>query len=712
MPFRRSLAPLAAALLLLVSVPQSDAQVVGSVWTSPTYGFSVSWAGTNWQNDPNGGLTAVGPERLDRLHLINGVSSLYFEGAERYQGVLPSCVAEEANILGQEPGVTDVRPYRDANGVQLVADSPNASAAAFTLTLAVSGGQLELVDYVECRTLIPGKAVLIITLISEPDTFTQELSSAQEVIDTITLAENIAASPLEAYGGLIAKAQERPSIAGPLSGELVFGPGMLGVARTGVEAPDFYARVEFANPKQSSVRAWDFGVGFRDGGGENQLRLVVDSAGNWFLKNGPGPVIAHGTLVDVDDSANGTNIIEIVAVGETGYFAFNERLVSELSLPADVAGGDVFAGAGFFTEDAVDHGTTIYRDLQVWSLSGVNAQESNEPAVAIDATTFAELRGAAIAGPPLAGPLAGELRQTIGAATTEAAGVSVEDFVATATFVNPSNAADEPWDFGIAFREQENGDHYRITVASDGSWEFQIGLQPDLSGGMLPAINYAEGASNTIEVVVSGETAGFSVNGQFVAQLDVSALRGAGDVWIGAGFHRADAAPDRVTRFDDFEVWSLGAAPSAPEEPAATPPPMVNEGTATPQPAPPESVATPRPPPSGVMPSQVALRLREQNNSGLDAIAVLHERDGRTSIGIIARGALGGESAALFAGTCANLSSAPLFELEPVDRDGNSETTIDARLNELNDGQHAIALFRGSSGNKVVAACGDIPVQA
>ena len=47
-------------------------------------------------------------------------------------------------------------------------------------------------------------------------------------------------------------------------------------------------------------------------------------------------------------------------------------------------------------------------------------------------------------------------------------GVEVEDFVARVEFINPSDATDRPWDFGIAFREQENGDHYRLTVASDG----------------------------------------------------------------------------------------------------------------------------------------------------------------------------------------------------------------------------------------------------
>ena len=136
MRFKRSLSALVVAVLLLTSAAAGIlAQIEGETWTSPTYGFSVSWAGTEWQPDPAGTLTAVGPERLDRIHLLNGVSSLYFEGATRYQGDLTACVAEEANLLAQETGVSEIRPYRDEEGVQLIADGPNSSAAAFTLTL-------------------------------------------------------------------------------------------------------------------------------------------------------------------------------------------------------------------------------------------------------------------------------------------------------------------------------------------------------------------------------------------------------------------------------------------------------------------------------------------------------------------------------------------------------------------------------------------------
>src|SRR5918999_2711957 len=354
MPKTRSLFALVAALLLLTAaVPRIFAQIEGETWTSPTYGFSISWAGTEWQPDPAGTLTAVGPERLDRVHLLNGVSSLYFEGATRYQGDLTACVAEEANLLAQETGVSEIRPYRDEEGVQLVADGPNSSAAAFTLTLSIGDQEVELVDYVECRTLIPGQAVLIITLVTEPPVFDQELAAAQAVIDTITLSEEPPLDPLAAYGGWLAAAQERPSIAGPLSGELTFGPDSLDVERAGVDAPDFYARSEFMNPEPAQ-EIWDIGIGFRDSAGEEQLRLVVDAEGTWFLKDGLGAVIAGGSVVDFNTSPTGSNTIELVAAGDVGYFAFNEWVVREVDLSARPEGGDVFVGAGFFTEDATE----------------------------------------------------------------------------------------------------------------------------------------------------------------------------------------------------------------------------------------------------------------------------------------------------------------------------------------------------------------------
>ena len=65
-------------------------------------------------------------------------------------------------------------------------------------------------------------------------------------------------------------------------------------------------------------------------------------------------MITGGSVVDFNTNPTGSNTIELVAAGDAGYFAFNERLVSELDLSARRDGGEVFVGAGFFTEDAAE----------------------------------------------------------------------------------------------------------------------------------------------------------------------------------------------------------------------------------------------------------------------------------------------------------------------------------------------------------------------
>src|SRR5215217_386632 len=700
MRFKRSLSALVVALLLLTSATGILAQIEGESWTSPTYGFSVSWAGTEWQPDPEGTLTAVGPERLDRVHLLNGVSSLYFEGATRYQGDLSACVAEEANLLAQETGVSQIRPYRDEEGVQLVANGPNSSAAAFTLTLSIGDQEVELVDYVECRTLIPGQAVLIITLVTQPPVFDQELAAAQTVIDTIELAEEPPVDPLAAYGGWVAAAQEQPSIAGPLSGELTFGPDSLGVERAGADAPDFYARAEFVNPEPER-EIWDIGLGFRDSGGEEQFRLVVDAAGNWFLKDGLRTVITSGSVVDFNTSPTGSNTIELVAAGDTGYFAFNDRLVSELDLSARAEGGDLFVGAGFFTEDATEEGTIAYSEFEIWSLSGIESPAAVEPSISIDATTFPQLIAASTAQPAVAEPTSGDLVQLVGEATVIPGGVDIEDFVARVEFINPSDATERPWDFGIAFREQDNGDHYRVTVASDGSWEYQIGLQADLAGGTVQSLSFEKGGRNVLEVVVAGDSAGFSLNGVFVSELNASQLRGASDVWVGPGFHQANAFDGAITRFEDFTVWPLKATEISGA--AATP---VAGATPVALATPTAAMATPVAGRGGG--EELALRLHERDDSGIDALTVLSGDGGQTTVAVVARGGTGGEVVVVHEGTCDDASMLPAFLLEDLDASGRSETMIEASLADLTEVPHSIAIHRGTEDYGDVVACGDI----
>ncbi|MFN8663901.1 MAG: hypothetical protein U0075_18550 [Thermomicrobiales bacterium] len=678
----------ATVMLLLGShVAAARAQLSGDEWTSPTYGFSVSWAGTDWEPDANAMLTAVGPEKLDRLHLINGVSSLYVEGATRYEGSLPACVETEAALLAQEAGVSNVRTFEDENGVPLIADGPNASSIAFQLTLDAGGQDLELVDYIECRVLVPGESVLIITLVAEPDNFRDQMSLAQPVIDSIEIPGGGQNSPLQAYGELLAAAQGQPSLAGPSSGEVAFGPGELGVERLGVHEADVYVRAQFAHPEPANLDLWDIGIGFRDTGEDNQFRVIVDSDGRWFFKYGLDEVIAQGRITDIETSAGGVNTIEVVTQGDTGYFAFNERLVTELDLSASDEAGDVFVGSGFFDEDAVVAGVVPFEGVEVWAVPEEHATPvpaTPEPtrSAMLDGAGFASITKLAMSSPPVAGSTDGTLTQNVGTASVAGAGVSLEDFVAEVSFVNPA-VAGQPWDMGIAFREQPNGDHYRLTIASDGGWRYQIGTQSPISGGALPVVNFAPGAENTITLLVDGSNAAFAVNGFFVATLDASQLSGASDVWVGSGFQRANVTPGAVTDYRDLEVWALPAAVGGMEGQAVVDPASV--------------------------PERVSLRLHEVGDSGVDALGAITGDSHGATLTVVARDASGNELAALFSGSCRNLAEAPLQTLPPLDARGQTTLVMTQPIADFTATSHAVALIGAQD---TVVACGDVSAGA
>jgi hypothetical protein len=300
----------------------------------------------------------------------------------------------------------------------------------------------------------------------------------------------------------------------------------------------------------------------------------------------------------------------------------------------------------------------------------------------LDGAGFTSLTDLAMTSPPAAGPADGDLVQQVGAASVAGAGVELEDFVAEVSFVNPE-VAGQAWDMGIAFREQPNGDHYRLTIASDGAWQFQIGTQAPLTGGALPVVNFAPGAENTITLLVDGSNAAFAVNGFFVATLDASELSGASDVWVGSGFRRTNVTPGAVTDYRDFEVWELPNGVGG----------MDAQGDTSP----------------GSVPERVSLRLHEVGNSGVDALGALTGNSEGVTLTVVARDAAGDEVAGLFSGSCRQLAETPLLVLPPLDARGQTTLEMTQPITDFTATSHAVALVGAQS---TVVACGDVSAAA
>ena len=208
-----------------------------------------------------------------------------------------------------------------------------------------------------------------------------------------------------------------------------------------------------------------------------------------------------------------------------------------------------------------------------------------------EAGQFAQALDARAGTASAAGPFAGNLFQQEGFNTTTGAGVSLADFSATVTFVNPTEPNAPPWDIGISFRR--GGDAVQqIVVDSTGFWydsPFPGGTE---ESGAVADFDTSPGASNTLDLVVDGERALFGVNGEFVTGVDLPPGVPA-DVEAGTGYFVGSVVAGRAIPYRDFQVWPLAPGELVPPTvPAA--PTVIAEETPTPEPTP-EATVPPTP---------------------------------------------------------------------------------------------------------------------
>ncbi|CAN5851007.1 hypothetical protein BH24CHL4_BH24CHL4_17710 [soil metagenome] len=174
-------------------------------------------------------------------------------------------------------------------------------------------------------------------------------------------------------------------------------------------------------------------------------------------------------------------------------------------------------------------------------------------------TTFTSLKNAAIAQPPSAGPTQSTIIQDINAFNLIRSNVSLTDFYATVTFINPSDAS-LPWDFGLAFRFVDQQPEIRFILESSGAWYATIGAGQPFASGTVPSIASGPGQSNTIEMIAQGTVGIAAVNGVVLPQLDLPQPASPGDVVISSDFHPDNVVQLRPVPFQDFQVWDLPGA--------------------------------------------------------------------------------------------------------------------------------------------------------
>ncbi|HEU0115652.1 MAG TPA: hypothetical protein VFQ80_13290 [Thermomicrobiales bacterium] len=181
----------AVATITPAATPTGQTGVHGNAYISPTFGFTLAWDPKVW---------AVKDERLlqgyDGLELGTDRSNLFVEGISDYAGDPAACLADARQQISGRSGISAIsdfqgpgRPIQDTDGaksllVGYVAKLPDGSSAS-------------IVEFVQCRTLVPGQAVLELTWQTSDADYAQQLPLVAALLKTLHVP-GAAATPVAA----------------------------------------------------------------------------------------------------------------------------------------------------------------------------------------------------------------------------------------------------------------------------------------------------------------------------------------------------------------------------------------------------------------------------------------------------------------------------------------------------------------------------------
>jgi hypothetical protein len=421
-----------------------------------------------------------------------------------------------SGTLGAGPETTFDATPGATNTLDLVVEGATALfgvngelAATFDLSPAAASDIFVTTDYLS-ENIVDGR------VITYTDFQLWDLAGTGSAVGTPS--SGAAADDAARFAASLAARDRTSHLAGPFGGTFSQSMAGLAAAPAGIATEDFSATVTFVNPSEQSGAPWDYGFAFHQVLEPYGVQEVyVDSGGFWSYADFPNGVRQSGLVPTFDAAPGATNTLDLIVQGTTALFGVNGEFVATIDLMPPIA-SDVMAATDFASQNIVEGRQIIYSTFEVWEAPTPAALAASPPPASTldDATRFADALAARDAMREFgSGPFTDTLVQQQASPTSRIAEIDFEDLSATAAFTNPAESSGVPWDYGFAFHPIDNAVQV-VSVDSAGFWHFN-----GTRAGWVAAFNEAPGATNTLDLIIEGDTALFGVNGEFVASLDL-----------------------------------------------------------------------------------------------------------------------------------------------------------------------------------------------
>jgi hypothetical protein len=195
---RPAWAAILIALMLIAPTsftPPAGAQVSGNAYTSPQFGFSMSWDDTWFVVDE-----ASDPS-FDRVIVSNGLTYVTLIGGPDSSPTSQAALVGLITAVRLSPGVTNLTPMRDEEGTVVRGGDDQRAFAAFTYTFTLDDGtEIPVATYIESRIITPGETTLGFITETPVSSYDEERPQVELLLSTVRMPNESALPEIAAIG--------------------------------------------------------------------------------------------------------------------------------------------------------------------------------------------------------------------------------------------------------------------------------------------------------------------------------------------------------------------------------------------------------------------------------------------------------------------------------------------------------------------------------
>jgi endonuclease YncB( thermonuclease family) len=166
--------------LPLQAIP-ARADVVGTTYTSPQYGYSMTW-------DESWAVIEEISVEVDRIMVTNGIGFVQLIGGDSYGQSPELAIVIEVGAMRADSHVSNVQELPASDGIPGSGgdESRYFKTISYTYT-ADDGSARDFTDYYEARTFSQGQAVLIFVGSAPSDIFSLAMTTFQPLLDSVVI---------------------------------------------------------------------------------------------------------------------------------------------------------------------------------------------------------------------------------------------------------------------------------------------------------------------------------------------------------------------------------------------------------------------------------------------------------------------------------------------------------------------------------------------